>query len=376
MRGATLTAGGTAEAIAWSIDHKIFAHARRLLKEWKAAHESKFGEGSWAAAGGPSPESIGLHRLSEQTLLLTDTCNAARAAKRLVAEAAMEAGKAQLGEAAWEAMSDTQRDDKCKVYVGQCHQHLRNIIVNAMQAAATQALTEELQDSLAEFSSFDRMSADVNDLIYAIWKALHAGGEYAKGWGKEFTAWLKVNHPSLFVPAFECAKGSRQDIVFIGAVPIYVNRTIILKFLKSVEELGSDNKLAKFLARTLSCNEITASLRVNTLWKYLFSEPARWLAGKGSELDDWSIESSSKVLDLIEKAMVSVAADGHTLLDPSFDPFESIADSQPKFRKWRDEMMARTVLAPDKTPHEIHKLALSEARSPQATAQPYCSRAN
>ena len=90
MRGATLTAGGTAEAVAWSIDHKIFAHARRLLKEWKAAHESKFGEGSWAAAGGPSPESIGLHRLSEQTLLLTDTCNAARAAKRLVAEAAMD----------------------------------------------------------------------------------------------------------------------------------------------------------------------------------------------------------------------------------------------------------------------------------------------
>jgi hypothetical protein len=24
------------------------------------------------------------------------------------------------------------------------------------------------------------MSADVNDLIYAVWKALHAGGEYAK----------------------------------------------------------------------------------------------------------------------------------------------------------------------------------------------------
>eukprot|EP00966_Prymnesium_polylepis_P039996 928695-Prymnesium_polylepis.1 len=49
-----------------------------------------------------------------------------------------------------------------------------------MQAAATQALNDELADSLSEFSSFERMSADVNDLIYAIWKALHAGGEYAK----------------------------------------------------------------------------------------------------------------------------------------------------------------------------------------------------
>eukprot|EP00966_Prymnesium_polylepis_P163480 3778736-Prymnesium_polylepis.1 len=118
------------------------------------------GAGSWAAAGGPSPESIGLHRLSEQTLLLTDTCNAARAAKRLVAEAAMAAGKEAIGEAAWEALSPALRDAKCKVYVGQCHQHLRNIIINAMQAAATQALNEELADSLSEFSSFERMSAD------------------------------------------------------------------------------------------------------------------------------------------------------------------------------------------------------------------------
>ena len=204
-----------------------------------------------------------------------------------------------------------------------------------MQKAATDELTSKLSDSLSEFSSFDRMSADINDLIYAVWKALHAGGEYAKGWGREFTAWLQVNYPTLFVPAFECAKGSRQDIVFTGAVPIFVNRNIILKFLRSLEVPGADNRLAKFLSRTLSCNEITASLRANTLWKYLVSEPARWLAGKAETLDDWSIDSSSEVLDLIEKALAAVASDGHTLLDPSFDPFESIANKQPAFRKWR-----------------------------------------
>ena len=115
MRGATLTAGGTAEAVAWSIDKKLFAHARRLLTEWKEAHEGKYGEGSWALAGGPTPESIGMHRLCEDTLLLTDTCNSARAAKRLVAEAAMAAGKEQVGEAAWEAMTQVERDASCKV---------------------------------------------------------------------------------------------------------------------------------------------------------------------------------------------------------------------------------------------------------------------
>ena len=93
MRGSTLTAGGTADAISWAIDRKIFSHARKLLEGWKAEHEKKYEVGSWAAAGGPDPESIGIHRLSEETLLMSDTCNAARACKRLVAEAATAARK-------------------------------------------------------------------------------------------------------------------------------------------------------------------------------------------------------------------------------------------------------------------------------------------
>eukprot|EP00966_Prymnesium_polylepis_P009910 228644-Prymnesium_polylepis.1 len=70
-------------------------------------------------------------------------------------------------------------------------------------------------------------------------------------------------------------------------------------------------------------------------------------------------------MDLIEQAMIKVAADGHTLLDPSFDPFESIAEKQPAFRKWREEHMADTVKAKDGKDYPLHQLALSEARSPQ-----------
>ena len=80
---------------------------------------------------------------------------------------------------------------------------------------------------------------------------------------------------------------------------------------------------------------MTAMLRVNTLWHYIFSRPARWLAGKSRQLNCWSIDSSSKVLDPIEKAMVEVAVDGRVLLDPAFDPFASIADEQPLFERFR-----------------------------------------
>ena len=375
MRGATLTAGGTAEAIAWSIDKNIFSHARRLLEGWRSEHESKHGAGSWAAAGGPAPGSIGLNRLTENTLLMSDTCNAARKCKRLLAEAAYASLKADVGEEVWEQMSEEERAAKGKVYVGQCHAHLRNIIINAMAARGTESLKNELSESLAEFSSFDRMSVDGNDLIRAVFKELHEGGEYAKGKGREYWAWARLHHASEMLLGFECANGSRQDIAFDGAVAIFWNRKIILEFLKSLLVPGADNKLENFLWRALSCNEMTALLRVNTLWHYIFSEPARWLSGKGSELKDWSIDRSSGVMDLIEKAMVAVAADGHTLLDPSFDPFESIAQEQPAFHEYREQRMQQTVKAADGTKHAVHAKVLSEARSPagagnaQATEQ-------
>ena len=277
MRGATLTAGGTAEAIAWSVDKKIFTHARELLTKWKAAHENEFGEGSWAQAGGPEPDSIGIHRLSEESLLMSDTCNAARKCKRLVAEAALKAGREKMGEVEWNALTEQQRDAKCKVYIGQCHQHLRNIIINAMQLKATECLKERLGDSLAEFTSYDRMSVDGNDLIRAIYKELHGGGAYAKGKGREFVAWVKKHYTAAIWMPLERAEGSRQDLVFDGSVPIFIMRPIVLEFLRGLMVPGANNQLEKFLLRVLSCNEMTAMLRVNTLWHYIFSRPTRFL---------------------------------------------------------------------------------------------------
>ena len=43
----------------------------------KERHEAMFGAGSWAAAGGPDPENLGMHRLSENTVIMGDTCSTA-----------------------------------------------------------------------------------------------------------------------------------------------------------------------------------------------------------------------------------------------------------------------------------------------------------
>ena len=96
-RGATLTAGGTAVEISSSVNTKIFVHARTLLGGWRELHEKVHGEGSWAADGGPDPSQVGIHRLAEHSLIMSDTCNAARAAKRLLADLAEAAARENLG---------------------------------------------------------------------------------------------------------------------------------------------------------------------------------------------------------------------------------------------------------------------------------------
>ena len=128
---------------------------------------------------------------------------------------------------------------------------------------------------------------------------------------------------------------------------------------------SNDNRLEAALWRLLRCNEMTALARVCTLLKYVISEPMRWLTGKASkELTDWSLASSSDMLDQLDKALTSIADDGHSLLDPHLDPFAAIEKTQPLFAKH---------LAEQRT-HPMHARVLAEARSPagkgnaQATA--------
>ena len=231
-------------------------------------------------AGGPDPEALGLHRLTEHTTIISDTCNAARAAKRLLAEMAMEAAKEKMGADAWDALSEDERSKQVAIYLGDCSGHLRNIIINAMVLAGSSYLSSELSDSLGEFSSFDRVSVDGIDWIRSAYKQFHGGGEYAKGKGREFVAWLKENHPDEFFMPFENAHGSRMDISFDGMAPIFANRVLMAKFLNQLVNApgANDNRLEESLWRVLKCNKMTALARVSTLFKYVLSEPMRWLS--------------------------------------------------------------------------------------------------
>ena len=60
----------------------------------------------------------------------------------------------------------------------------------------------------------------------------------------------------------------------------------------------------------------------------------------------------------------TIAADGHSLLDPSLDPFAAIAAKQPLFAAWRAAEEQQTTKAFDGTVHKCNRV-LAEARSPK-----------
>eukprot|EP00966_Prymnesium_polylepis_P131102 3032029-Prymnesium_polylepis.2 len=213
LRGAFVIPGGTAEQFSASMESKLFAHCRKLLRKWKQVYEQMCGAGSWPY---PDPSRLGYHQLGG-ALIMSDTCNAARAAKRLIMEMIARAIEEDVGPEAWAELSAEQRVEKTRCYVGDCLQHLRNIMLDSMQAAATKHLSLELEESLAAFSSYERMSTDVMQLIRAVYKELHHTGEYAKGKQREFEFWRLSTHPSAFFMPLERANGGRQDLAFDGA---------------------------------------------------------------------------------------------------------------------------------------------------------------
>lgn len=143
-----------------------------------------------------------------------DTCNAARKAKALmtdlIKEQAIEYITQHSPDEEWAALTQAARDDKLRVHVLDCHQHLRNIILSHMSAKQAQHVKAELQDQLQRFAAWERMDTQYDQLLRAIYKEFHHGGRYYKGKGAEFSSWMLEHYPNAFYMHLERAEGGRQ----------------------------------------------------------------------------------------------------------------------------------------------------------------------
>lgn len=158
-----------------------------------------------------------------------------------------------------------------------------------------------------------------------------------------------------------------QDLDFDAAIPLYIDRPYFIQYLHGIV-FGPDhsNILEDFLFVTLRSTQYVAMTRANAIIDLLVSRPLRWLAGKSSQLSEWSAYAMGEALDLVEQLFERAQHDGSLFLDRSLDLFKPISDKQPLFAAWQQDTFERDhILAPDgRTRHLRFKLVRDELLDP------------
>lgn len=118
--------------------------------------------------------------------------------------------RAEYGEDAWNALGDEEREEKLRVHLLDCQQHLRNIWLAHMSRKQAEHVATQLAEELKEFASWERMTMEFDQLLRAVYKEFHEGGLYYKGKGADFASWLREEYPKSFYMHLERAEGGRQ----------------------------------------------------------------------------------------------------------------------------------------------------------------------
>ena len=134
----------------------------------------------------PQPDSINIDKLGECGTITTDMCNAAQKVCRFLVE-------------------------HINVHVNKqdCMQHLRYLWINLVAKAINKYMTEFLNESLDDISSFIRVSPDLAHVICAFHNEFSLTANYPKGHGEQFQTWMMKRDPNEFLMHAKRATGSR-----------------------------------------------------------------------------------------------------------------------------------------------------------------------
>ena len=190
-------------------------------------------------------------------MVSTDTCNTARLTRQTLCNAIIQQG--------WEIGLG---DDKLMMYQGNCHQHLRNILVNAGANYLSSKLSHLLCEDLGITPPHLRVTCNIGHILRACDKEFSFTANYAKGHGGMFHAWMETFHPgSLLVPIVRVLYRNQQDASFEGAFPLYIGRSHMVAFLNERLSAGvSENILQRNLFIILESLEMIAQLWICSIF--------------------------------------------------------------------------------------------------------------
>ena len=296
-----------------------FKEGRDLLQIWRDATQEMFPTRPDLLELLPEPKQLTTGKLSKSGVM-TDTCAKARKCQRLFAksitEAALELGIAEAD---------------IKIYELDCWHHLRNIWLGAVTKQLSKTLDDVLEDCLGDIPWNLRVTTDIIGLLMAGEKEFSEEANYAKGHGSMFHYFMKTYHPDAYLyPFARSLGGARQDLGTEGAMAFYMNLPYLVAFLNDRLSIKADNILQRSLFTVLRSSEMIALLRVLSIVHIAITLPTRWLAGNTEDLSEFEfgVLDMGIVVDLLEKAMISVSEDGELLLDEDFmmNIFSDIGD--------------------------------------------------
>ena len=134
----------------------------------------------------------------------------------MIAEAIEEAVREQADMEGVDASALTVRVD--------CHHHLRNVWIKALNKHLSKYLNALMADDLNVIDYRYRFLTKFDVVLWAIDKEFSLPVNYAKGHGVIFKTLMDFNHPGALLLPVEHASGSRQDLVLEGAASVCWNR--------------------------------------------------------------------------------------------------------------------------------------------------------
>ena len=310
------TAKGQVQAIKYK-----FERLKQRLTDLRILAQKEFPDNKNLINHIPHPDGIDIKHLGLHGTLTSDTCNAAKA-----------------------TLSHLQDTIQGISYVQHCFNHLRCIWINGVLKSINAHLKQSLHDSLECIPQIFRVSVDMSKIILAYHKEFSLLCNYPKGHGEKFRLWMKKNHPGYYLFRSERSNGSRQDIVAMGSLAIYMNRHVNIDFLhEQVGTPNNNNVLQSNLYIVLSSLEVAATARFFSILHLAVVVPVRWLAAKTHELFSyqWGPRSMGRVVDILHENFTDVLKDPWLIHNEEhmMNMFDDLKQELPEFKKAMDFLL-------------------------------------
>ncbi len=182
--------------------------------------------------------------------------------------------------------------------------------------------TEILRDSLNKIDSSFWVSTMFTAFARAYNKEFSLAANYSKGHGELFAEWMKEYYPGDLLFHVESTHGSCQDIMFMAALLIAMNRWYNIEFLDYCLWMSDkkDHVLQRSLFVVLLSMEMAAQAELLAIMYLSIMLPLQWLTGNTHLLLSygWGARLMRCALDILREKVMLIEEYPQLILDENF----------------------------------------------------------